>query len=372
MVSEVAPLSARKARTRERFLAAATELLLRQGRSALSVSAVSRQLGVNHSLFYQHFKDMDDCLAAAATIVLDELVPIDRDHRRALLRDVKVDRRALQAHLRESLDRWLERKPFVEMLLSHRLESSPMGNAFAGALEQLRDNFTEDLWELARALSLPRTTQAMARMTADVHLNHWLWSLEVAVTGRVEDRASIAATHGDLAIATTHAFIANGLAPSYTEQVALSFSGERRRELRGAVQVLRELAEQHTDRELIDLLGHGTLDGMIDFMLRAMCPFFMPGAMSFPALIRYRVTCEGESGVGYLVLQRDGCKALTVDPGVPPLLTFEVSLRTWIHYVVGARDLEDCFGSDDVNVEGDLRMAASFFDWFYRPALGVE
>lgn len=367
MVSTLVPVSARKARTRERFIGAATDLLLRQGRSALSVSAVSRELGVNHSLFYQHFTDMDDCLAAAATQVLDELIPIDRERRRQVLRNLGLHRRATEQHLREALDRWLEHQPFVEMLLSHRLESSPMGQAFAEALEQVRRAYAEDMWELARTLSLPRVTQAMADMTADVQLDHWLWALEVAVRGRAEERTAIAAALADLALASTHAFVARGRVPSYGEQVALSFSPSRRRELEEACKWLADAARGQTDRELIKNLGGGTFSGMIAFMLDAICPFFMPGALTYPALVRYRVSFEDEQGVGLLVIEDGKCRPLTEDPGLPAILTWELSLRTWIESVAGIRDLEECFTSGDIRVEGDLRMASQFVEWFYFP-----
>lgn len=362
----------RKERTRDRFVSAATELLRKEGHSALSVSAVSREVGVHHSLFYQHFKDMDACLAEAAKRVLDRLLPIDLELRRRLLREMGVDRRRLAAHYRGSLDRWLEHKPFVELLLTHRLESTPMGETFANALDQLRAEYTEDLWDLARMFKLPRATTALTRTTADVYLSQWLWALEAITTRRIEDRNTVASTLADITFATAHTFISRGQRPDYEELVALSFSAERRAQLLEGGAGLRQLLEAHTDAELVQMIGDGDLQVVVDWVLSAIQAYFMPDAVpEYGSVVRYEIDCGGAHADGSLVIEDGLCTIAPRDDQPRPVITIYTSLRTWLDSIVGDRHLEECVRSGDIRIRGDLRLAADFVEWFYFPNSGL-
>src|SRR5580693_2485414 len=59
--------------TREAILAAAREVLARDGKEGLSVAQVAQRAGVNRGTAYQHFKTREELIEATAVWVSDKL-----------------------------------------------------------------------------------------------------------------------------------------------------------------------------------------------------------------------------------------------------------------------------------------------------------
>jgi AcrR family transcriptional regulator len=82
-------LRARRARqqSRERIVAAATELVRRRAYAELSVDAVMREAGFGRTIFYRHFDDLADLLLRAGREAIDDLYDAQRAFSEAQIGD---------------------------------------------------------------------------------------------------------------------------------------------------------------------------------------------------------------------------------------------------------------------------------------------
>ncbi len=71
------PMSPRAARSRERILAAATDLLVESGARSVTVDAVEARSGVAKSTLYRHFSSRDELLVAVITSTLPDIIDPD-------------------------------------------------------------------------------------------------------------------------------------------------------------------------------------------------------------------------------------------------------------------------------------------------------
>jgi AcrR family transcriptional regulator len=84
--------------SRERIVAAATELVRKRAYSELSVDEVMREAGLGRTIFYRHFDDLGDLLLRASREAIDELYEAQQDLGQARPdKDPEAVRRALQA-----------------------------------------------------------------------------------------------------------------------------------------------------------------------------------------------------------------------------------------------------------------------------------
>jgi TetR/AcrR family transcriptional regulator, ethionamide resistance regulator len=84
--------------SRERIVAAATELVRRRAYAELSVDEVMREAGFGRTIFYRHFDDLADLLLRASREAIDELYDAQRSLGQAQPdEDPDAVRRALQA-----------------------------------------------------------------------------------------------------------------------------------------------------------------------------------------------------------------------------------------------------------------------------------
>jgi len=61
------------AKTREQLVQIADDLIAQHGLSAMSVSAVAREMGMSHANIYKHFRSKDDLIAAVALSWMGEM-----------------------------------------------------------------------------------------------------------------------------------------------------------------------------------------------------------------------------------------------------------------------------------------------------------
>jgi AcrR family transcriptional regulator len=353
----------RRERTRDQLLGAAIELLRFEGLGAVSVSRMARRIGVHHSLFYAHFKDTDSCLAATAQHVLASLGPIDRELRRELLRRAVAHRPEVARYFEGALARWMEQRPFVELLLAHRLDRSVIGETLRTALAGMRSEFASELWELAVQMKVSGNRMHEVSALADLHLSHWLWALELLIEEREHDQKVLAARLADMFIATNMTFFQRATRPNHEQLVAATFTPERVHALRTARDAFRALLAAHDDAELIALAGGAST--LIEQALIGLCAHFMPGAApNASASVCYRVECTGERIVrGFAV--RDGrCTLLTECDESNARLIVSCSLRTLLETIARTRTFDAAYREGKMQVEGDLFFAVEMLDWF--------
>lgn len=356
----------RRRRTRERMLAATIAILRSEGVGAISVSRVAKRVGVHHSLFYAHFKNVDDCLAAAAEQVLRTLAPVDRELRRELFKRAVTDRRALARYFADAFERWLEQRPFVELLLAHRLDPSPLGEAMRPAFDAIRDELAAELDQLARQLGVDEARRGEVQSVADLHLSHWLWALEALISGRAPGRDVLADMLAEMFVATNMTFFSRATRPSREALIAERFTQAEREQLKERRSFLRQFLKAHDDASLIAAVGG--LEPLCDQVLSRLCRHFLPGAArGASAVVRYRIT-HAKDAVERLLVIRDGeCKPLS-GAGEPPRITLTYGMRTWLETISGIRHMDEAYRNGDISIEGDVFFAVELIDWFYYPA----
>jgi AcrR family transcriptional regulator len=342
----------RRERTRERLLSAAVEVLRREGLGALNVSRIAKDVGVHPSLFYAHFKNLDACVAAAAERVLQTLAPVDRELRRELFRRAVTDRRELARFFQGAFDRWLEQRPFVELLLAHRLDRSPMGEALRPALSAIREEMTAELWDLSAQLRIDGKHIREAQALADLHLSHWLWALEMLIEGRAHDRAALANTLSGIFLATNMAFFAHASGPAHDEVVAATFSAERQDTLAHVRSQLRHRVETRDDERLIADAGGSEA---------------LVATRGVSASVLYRVDCPDVCVERYVVVRDNRCAIEREHDGDPPRMTVTTGLRTFLETISGIRHFDQAYRQRQIQVDGDLFFAVTFIEWFHRP-----
>lgn len=356
----------RRERTRERLLAAAVEVLRREGLGALNVSRVAKDVGVHPSLFYAHFKNLDACVAAAAERVLQTLAPVDRELRRELFRRAITDQRELARFFAGAFDRWLEQRPFVELLLAHRLDRSPMGESLRPALAAIREEMTAELWDLGAQLRIDGKHIREIQALADLHLSHWLWALEMLIEGRAHDRAALAQTLAGIFLSTNMAFFAHATGPTHEELVAATFTTEEQQALSAARTQLRQRVETRDDARLI--ADSGGSAAAVQSVLEGLVPYFLPDATrGASAAVRYVVECPDARVQRYLVVRDRRCAVESEHAGDPPRMSVTLPLRTLLETVSGIRHFDEAYRKREIQVEGDLFFAVTLLEWFYRP-----
>jgi len=356
----------RRERTRERLLQAALELLRLEGMSAVSVMRITKRVGVHHSLFYAHFKTLDECLAALAARVLDAIEPVERSLRRDVLARAMSDRRALGAHFTQSLSRWLEHRPLVELLLAHRLDQTPFGQTLRPALARMRDDIAAELWNIAAKLGVEGKHMLEMRALADLCLNTFLWALEANLDGRASDPDALGTMLADVFLAQNLAAFRRLLRPSYEDMVAARFSPEERRLLGQGRRQWRDHVKDKDDAALV--AEFGSAEAPVEVILHAMACCFLPQAAEGQRVdLGYVVTTPAGAVERNMVFENGRCSVEPSEGRPEPRCTVRLSLRTLLETITGARTFNQAFEAGDIRIAGDVLFSVEVMDWFYWP-----
>jgi AcrR family transcriptional regulator len=186
----------RRDRNRESLLAAAIDLLIREGLAALTPTRVTEQAGLHKPAFYAHFKDVPECVAQVVqrlgAISLARDLALHRDALRAVPYELAAEQRVLEATLRQAL----EYRSLYQLMGRHRYDDGPLGVALRENIALAVEGMTELLWELGLRYGLAAHHLKQVAILAELLTEHTL----VAITRVVEGRATdIAAEAGLLA-----------------------------------------------------------------------------------------------------------------------------------------------------------------------------
>lgn len=202
-----------KQATRERLLQAAIELIRKRGVEVLSTVSVTEAAGFAQSSFYMHFKNVDECLRAAAGKVAGEARAFIADHRRRTHEAVIANAASPVAHYTAVLRLFIEQRSFSELLMRHRHDRSPVGKVMRKMFEGVRADLIADSWSLASSLGVHRKHYDRVALTAEFIHAQVMAAGEALLDGRFTDvdmlaaelsatieatiQASLARCHGD-------------------------------------------------------------------------------------------------------------------------------------------------------------------------------
>ena len=136
-----------KAGTRERLLQAALDLLFEGGEAAVTTVSVTRAAGVVQSLFYQHFKSVEGCLAEATERVTIEIRQTIAASRRRMYETGPGAGADLEQGFRDMFALADQQRPLIQLFLRHR--TNPV--ALQGVMHRLAGGLSADLAAQLRA-----------------------------------------------------------------------------------------------------------------------------------------------------------------------------------------------------------------------------
>jgi AcrR family transcriptional regulator len=172
-----------KARTRQRLLDAARDLIFAGGEARISASKVARQAGVAGATFYEHFTNRDDLLRALSEQLFDQLRGRLAVQRREAL-ESPHDEDMLRQEFRTPLQIIASNPDLFRLALRVRHNpSSPLGDSS----RRLTGNTRRDIVAELVARGYPSATSGEMRrleMIADVHIA----ATEVLALGHVSGR----------------------------------------------------------------------------------------------------------------------------------------------------------------------------------------
>ena len=174
--------------TRQRLLDAAIDLIRREGLAALSTVRITEQAGIVQSGFYAHFRNVDECLAAAAEQVVDRQRLVQSDFRsrayaQLLGADDSIRYDKMRALWERSLDMMLEDRVFAELFLRYRRDTSPLGRRVRKVFDQARADMAHDMNEVAPRMGIGREFEPFTAFWGDLVLGMWLTATEAILDG---------------------------------------------------------------------------------------------------------------------------------------------------------------------------------------------
>ena len=200
-----------KEATRARLIEAAIEVIRKRGVEAISTVSVTEAAGFAQSSFYMHFKNVDDCLRAAAEKVAGEARAFIAGHRRRT-HEAAADPAASLLHLHAVLRLFVEQRSFAELLVRQRHDRSPLGRMFRKMQDGVRADLIADSWRFAESLGVRRKHYDRVAMQAEfIHANV-MAAGEALLAGRYADADLLAAELAATVEATIQASLARYLA----------------------------------------------------------------------------------------------------------------------------------------------------------------
>ena len=173
-----------RAATRERLVRATLELLHAGGEAAVSTVSVTRGAGVAQSAFYQHFGNVQQCLAEAADRTARLIREAVAAMRREMYRAGPGGDEDLVRFFRAVFELTAAQRPTVELFLRHRTAPQALGGAMHRLAADLRADLARDLEEQAGRAGLPPLPPGWVEAVADNLMGASLAAVEARLAGR--------------------------------------------------------------------------------------------------------------------------------------------------------------------------------------------
>jgi AcrR family transcriptional regulator len=181
----------RRAANRERLLQSALELVSEQGEAGLSMVAITKHAGMHHGAFYAHFRNVEECIGAAARRLSSDQRAVSARIRASILDGLsEVPRTRLELDVIElSLRAIAQHAQVYQVLLRTLYAPGPIGDV---AREQ-RDLIIQELSEFLRRTAIAEGVAAAHMPELDALARHlsnlYLGAASDLTEGRTSDVA---------------------------------------------------------------------------------------------------------------------------------------------------------------------------------------
>ena len=167
-------------------------MLRTEGIGGANASAIARRAGIRQPNFYAHFKNVDDCLAAAAGHILDQFQDFNREAFQELRDAVSRggDYRAKNlAYHRELVETLMGEPQISELYFRHRQGTSAFAKALRTFDRESVARVFEHLWDWAMLLGLPAKYVDDVRLLAETQVGNVASVMLALLDGRIDDPA---------------------------------------------------------------------------------------------------------------------------------------------------------------------------------------
>jgi AcrR family transcriptional regulator len=195
--------------TEQRIIDATLELLAKDGLGALTTVSIARKAKIHQPNFYAYFRNIDDCLAAAAQYVAAHFRRFEDQSFAPVRRAVEEGGDYLAQSVRyheEVLERLLSARAITELFLRHIHDTSAFGRELRKLEEQNVENVTAHLWDFGTRIGLRGNHLPEVRLLAEFHVSAMSTAVLSILEGRSTDVHAVAravAANADATIRAT-------------------------------------------------------------------------------------------------------------------------------------------------------------------------
>jgi AcrR family transcriptional regulator len=173
---------------------AVTDLLYEEGPVAMSTVRIAQRAGIVQSGFYRHFPSVEECLRAKADQLGADLAWPALNGISSLYETDPTNAALLANVLEEFFIGMLTHRRLYQLMVRHRHDASPLGEAFRRVFDQSRLELTASLWALARRFRLPVTARSGVALLAEFAIESTSSVGTALLTGRARDPRAAAET----------------------------------------------------------------------------------------------------------------------------------------------------------------------------------
>jgi TetR/AcrR family transcriptional regulator, ethionamide resistance regulator len=161
MIREKARLS--RQQSRQRIVAAATEVVRRRSYSQLTVDEVMREAGIGRTIFYRHFDDLADLLMRASAEAVEELFEAQRTLVEASAGEPSA---AIRRALEDAVEVYGRHGPLLRCVTEAAASDQHVAEGYAAMLGRFDELAEEALREIGgvEASDLAETARALNMM----------------------------------------------------------------------------------------------------------------------------------------------------------------------------------------------------------------
>jgi AcrR family transcriptional regulator len=184
----------RKVATRQRLIDATIDIIRTEGVGALTTGKIANAAGIQQPGFYAHFKNVDECLRAAADQLSASMLDAEVKMRRERSFQVGSRERLPEgiARMKFALNLWLDNRRFTELLMRCRYDDSPLGESGREVFRRARELLTEDLLELAVKNGISTRYLREIELMAALLIASFSNGIELVLTGEARDVDAVA------------------------------------------------------------------------------------------------------------------------------------------------------------------------------------
>ncbi len=140
-------------RSRQRLVEATLDLIQGEGIPALTTARIAGKAGLAQSSFYQHFKNLDDCLEEAGRYVAARIRPTVPDLRKratTLMENIENLPQAVELVVNETTMRYLKEPELTKLYHRYQYDPSPFGAAMTKLVEREREEVSAMFWDVSK------------------------------------------------------------------------------------------------------------------------------------------------------------------------------------------------------------------------------